>query len=365
MNTDSAINVAENGKPAMRQAHATASSRTHEPQHTSLSQKEPVQQPQAERYPQGIDWYVMGWVVILHMGALAAPFFFTWQAVVVALVMHWITGGIGICLGYHRLFTHGSFRTFRPVQWAIASIGGLAGEGSILNWVADHRKHHAHSDQEGDPHSPREGLAWSHILWLARAYTPEQLATHHRRWAPDLLKDPVLMFIGRMFLPMQIAFGLAMLGIGYAIGGFYFGMSLLTWGVFLRLVGVMHSTWFVNSASHVWGYVNYKTTDDSKNNWWVALVTYGEGWHNNHHAYPRMANHGHRWWEIDVTFWAIRTMQCLGIAWDVVDYKKKSDSLAKTSVQQVEEAETDKLAWNRGELQAEVEVQPTPEPANL
>ena len=102
--------------------------------------------------------------------------------------------------------------------------------------------------------------------------------------------------------------------------------SFVVWGVFVRLVFVLHSTWFVNSASHMWGYRNYETTDDSRNNWWVALITYGEGWHNNHHAYPRMAPHGHKWWEIDVTFLTIRVMQAFGLAWDVVDYKRRGDS---------------------------------------
>jgi len=305
-----------------------------------------------ERYPNGINYYVMGWIVILHIGALAAPFFFSWQGLVVAFVMHWITGGIGICLGYHRMFTHSSFRTSKPIEWAIGVIGGLAGEGCLINWVADHRKHHAHSDQEEDPHSPREGLGWSHILWLAYKYTPEALEAHHRRWAPDLMKDRVLMAISNLFLPLQIACGLITFGLGYWLGGgWYMGLSLLTWGVFVRMVVLMHCTWFVNSASHAWGYINYKTTDDSKNNWWVALITYGEGWHNNHHAYPRMANHGHRWWEFDATFNAIRLMKVCGLVWDVVDYKKKSD--LNTSAQPVaEEAAIDKLEWNSGELES-------------
>ncbi len=269
-----------------------------------------------------INWPVVFWIGVLHIGALAAPFFFSWQAVVLVFALHWLTGGIGICLGFHRMITHTSFQTYRPVRWLIALIGGLAGEGSVLDWVSNHRKHHAHSDQPEDPHSPHDGGWWSHILWLFYMSSGEAHKKHVQRWSPDLLKDPGMRFIGAMFLPSNIILGLSLMAIGYGIGGWYMAMSFLTWGMFVRMCFVLHSTWFVNSASHMWGYRNYVTTDDSRNNWWVALVSYGEGWHNNHHAYPRMAPHGHRWWEVDVTFATIRLMQLCGLAWDVVDYKR-------------------------------------------
>ncbi|HEX5103261.1 MAG TPA: fatty acid desaturase, partial [Pirellulaceae bacterium] len=270
-----------------------------------------------------VNWPVVAWISLLHVGALAAPFFFSWEAVALTFVLHWVTGGIGICLGFHRLLTHGSFQTYRPVKWLLCLVGGLAGEGSVIDWVANHRKHHAHSDQEGDPHSPHDGPWWSHIFWLAHMLQAKAHEEHVKRWSPDLLKDPVVRFIGSMFLPAQFAFGLLLGTIGYAYGGWFMAASFMAWGMFVRLVFVLHSTWFVNSASHMWGYKNYETTDDSRNNWWVALLTYGEGWHNNHHAYPRMAPHGHKWWEIDLTFLTIRALQAVGLAWDVVDYKRR------------------------------------------
>ena len=292
----------------------------------------PAQQPETQKAPdlsneprREVNWWVVGWLVLIHTGALAAPFFFTWEAVLLTVVLHWITGGIGICLGYHRHFTHMSFNTYRPVRWVLSVIGGLAGEGSVIDWVSNHRKHHAHSDEAGDPHSPRDGSLWSHIFWLAFMQQRKAHHDHVRRWAPDLLKDPVLRFIGAMFLPSQFVLALIVFGLGYAYGGTAMGTSFVMWGIFARLVFVLHSTWFVNSASHMWGYRNYETTDDSRNNWWVALITYGEGWHNNHHAYPRMAPHGHRWWEVDVTYLTIRAMKAVGLAWDIVDYKKKSE----------------------------------------
>ena len=271
------------------------------------------------RLSQGQDVPTLMWLGVIHMGLLAAPFVFTWQALVLTLLLHWLTGGVGICLGYHRLFTHGSFSTYRPVRWLIAWLGGLAGEGSCIQWVANHRKHHALSDQPGDPHSPHAGGWWSHVVWTVVKYTSDQQRALQERWAPDLIKDPVLRFLDRTFLLWHILFGLALFGLGYAWGGMLMAWSFLVWGMFVRLVFVLHSTWFVNSASHIWGYRNYETTDNSRNNWWVALITYGEGWHNNHHAYPRMARHGHRWWELDITFLTIRLLQRLGLAWKVAD----------------------------------------------
>jgi fatty-acid desaturase len=274
-------------------------------------------------HPQ-INWPTVAWLTLLHIGALAAPWTFTWQACVAMLILHWFNGCIGITLGFHRLLTHSSFQTYRPIRYALAFIGGLAGEGSAIDWVANHRKHHACSDQEGDPHSPRDGAWWSHMFWLAYVLQGEARDKHVRRWAPDLAKDPVMNWIGAMFLPSHFVLGAILMGIGYAIGGMPMAWSFLVYGVFLRLVLVLHATWLVNSASHMWGYKNYETTDDSRNNWWVALITYGEGWHNNHHAYPRMAPHGHKWWEIDVTYMTIRLMKMLGLAWNVVDYKQKT-----------------------------------------
>jgi stearoyl-CoA desaturase (delta-9 desaturase) len=271
------------------------------------------------------NWPVIGWLVLIHIAALAAPFVITWQAVVLTFVLHWVTGGIGVCLGFHRLLTHGSFRTYAPVKYLLAFIGGLAGEGGALDWVAAHRKHHALSDKEGDPHSPLDGRWWSHMLWLGRSHYGRKSSEFTSRWAPDLVNDRGMHWLNVLAIPVHFAFGFLLFGIGYAWGGAYFGWSLVVWGVFVRFVFVLHSTWFVNSASHIWGYRNYPTTDNSRNNWWVALLTYGEGWHNNHHAYPRMAKHGHKWWEIDITFLTIRGLQALGLAWNVVDYRRRSE----------------------------------------
>jgi stearoyl-CoA desaturase (delta-9 desaturase) len=281
--------------------------------------------PKNIKNPESFAWPTIMWLVGLHILSLAAPFTFTWQAALVTVFLYWLAGSIGICLGYHRLLTHSGFKTYAPVRWAVATIGCLAGEGSPIDWVANHRKHHAHSDHEGDPHSPREGGWWAHMFWLAYGFHGKDQEDHVRRWAPDLAKDPAIRFISRMFIPINFVAGVILAAFGYWLGGTSMAVSMVVWGVFLRLTLVLHSTWLVNSATHMWGYRNYTTTDDSRNLWWVAMLTHGEGWHNNHHAYPRMAVHGHKWWEIDITYAAIRCLRAIGCAWDVIDYKHRND----------------------------------------
>ncbi|MCA9120483.1 MAG: acyl-CoA desaturase [Planctomycetaceae bacterium] len=291
---------------------------------TAMSSEQTLSERQ-KRLAAGRNFPVIFWLALLHVGALAAPFCFSWEGLAVCMALYWLSGSVGVCLGYHRLLTHGAFKVHKPTRWLLAFLGGLSGEGSALDWVANHRKHHAHSDHDGDPHSPHDGGLWAHMLWLGWSIKGDAFEAHVRRWAPDLGKDPVMRWIGHMFLPSHILTGLVLAGVGQWMGGPYMAASLLVWGLFVRLVIVLHVTWFVNSWSHMWGYRTYETTDDSRNNWLVALLAFGEGWHNNHHAYPRMAAQGHKWWEIDMTYWVILAMKWTGLAWDVVDYKKISD----------------------------------------
>ena len=278
----------------------------------------------------GMDWPVLIWIVGVHLTALAAPFFFSWSGLAICLALYWVTGSFGVCMGYHRLLTHGSFTTYRPVRLFFAWLGGVSGEGSALLWVANHRKHHAFSDQDGDPHTPRDGGMWAHMLWMFPKRTTAELAAHISRWAPDLDRDRGLHFLQNTFLLWHVLIGSALLAGGWWLGGPRLGISWVVWGLALRMVIVFHVTWLVNSATHMWGYRNYETTDDSRNLWWVGLLAFGEGWHNNHHAYQRMAKHGHRWWEVDVTYWGILALEKLGLAWSVVHtpYGKNSREIA-------------------------------------
>jgi stearoyl-CoA desaturase (delta-9 desaturase) len=261
-----------------------------------------------------------GWADLdgVHLAALAAPFYFTWSGLAICLALYWVTGGLGVCLGYHRLLTHGSFLTTPAIRFLFAFLGGISGEGSALVWVANHRKHHAFSDQDGDPHSPRDGGWWAHMLWLFPRHSAAEVAAHTRRWAPDLERDAGVRFLHNTFLLWHFLIGGALLASGWLLYDRFTGISWLVWGLAVRMVIVFHVTWFVNSATHMWGYRNYETTDDSRNLWWVGLLAFGEGWHNNHHAYQRMARHGHKWWEVDVTYWAILALEKLGLAWNVV-----------------------------------------------
>lgn len=281
-----------------------------------------------------IAWGPVAVIGALHVFALLAfvPAFFSWTALAVCVFLHWLTGGIGICLTYHRLLTHRSFAT-RPkwLEYVLTAFGCCAFEGGPIGWVADHRRHHAHSDEEDDVHSPNEGFGWAHMFWWV---TPDITSRHSpeyfKKWAPDLLKDPALRWLNSWHLALAVG----MLAALYAIGG----MPWLVWGGFVRAVLVLHTTWLVNSASHIWGYRSHETRDKSTNLWWVAAVTYGEGWHNNHHAFQTSARHGMSWWELDPTYWAIRVMQVLGLAHSVKVPKRPQRAHAADSVSTARES---------------------------
>lgn len=260
---------------------------------------------------QNLDWVVAIWMVLMHIGCLVAPFFFSWSALAVCLFLHWLTGSIGVCLGYHRYLSHKSLKLAAPAKFFTLLCGSLSGEGSPLCWAATHRLHHQRSDQTGDPHSPKDGALWAHMWWLLVRRTPFERAALYRRFVPDLVRDRMLQFFEKTYFLWQVVMGVVLFALG--------GWSLLLWGLCVRIVCMYHSTWFVNSATHIWGYRNYETRDLSRNLWWVALLAYGEGWHNNHHAHPHTARAGHRWWEFDPTFWVIRLLQAVRLAYEVDD----------------------------------------------
>jgi fatty-acid desaturase len=256
--------------------------------------------------PLPINWLIVVSLGLFHLGAVAAFFTFDWTALLLAVAIYWIAGSLGIGMGYHRLLTHRGYKTPKPVEYGLSILGTLALEGGPIDWVVTHRIHHAYSDRDGDPHSPRDGRWWAHMGWLlvgqAQVF-PERVK---RRFAPDLMKDPVHLWINRYQTLPVILLGVLLLGFG--------GWPFLTWGLFLRTVLGLHATWLVNSATHIWGTRRFATRDDSRNNWWVALVTFGEGWHNNHHAHPASARHGLAWYEVDINWWGIRMLQILGLA---------------------------------------------------
>jgi stearoyl-CoA desaturase (delta-9 desaturase) len=248
-----------------------------------------------------------------------------WSDVVVFAIMYLATG-LGVTVGFHRHLTHRSFKTSRPIRGALAILGSAAIEGPVISWVADHRKHHTFSDREGDPHSPHvgheggfrgalKGLFHAHVGWLF-------IHTHRgarKRYARDLLADPVVSFVDRHFLAWALG-GLALaFGLGYAIGGsFHAGLTGLLWGGAVRMLVVHHVTYSINSLCHFFGRRRFATDDESRNLLWLAPFSFGESWHNNHHAFPTSAEHGMRRWELDPSALVIRGLEKLGLVWDVV-----------------------------------------------
>jgi fatty-acid desaturase len=256
--------------------------------------------------PLPVNWLVVGTMASFHLGAVAALFTFSWTALGLAIFLYWAVGSLGIGMGYHRLLTHRGYKTPKIVEYLFSLLGILALEGGPIDWVVTHRIHHACSDHKGDPHSPRDGRWWAHMGWLLVGRAQEYPDPVKRRFAPDLLKDPVHRWMNRYHVLPIVLLGLALLLAG--------GWPFVTWGLFLRTVLGLHATWLVNSATHLWGSRRFATRDDSRNNWWVALLTFGEGWHNNHHAHPASARHGLAWYEVDVNWLGIRTLQMLGLA---------------------------------------------------
>jgi len=271
------------------------------PTPATLSAQEMVPRPSLK-----FSWTFFLFLVATHIAALGSFYFFSWPAVVLCVVFHWITGGLGITLGYHRLLTHRSFKTPKWVEYTLAFIGNLAGESDPASWVTTHRLHHTYSDTELDPHTPLRSFMWAHMTWIFYADKRTADRQEQAKVAPELVNDRFYHFLAKTHILWNFVLG----GLFYAWGGWPF----VFWGIFMRLVLVYHSTWLVNSAAHVWGYETYKTDDTSKNNWWVALLTYGEGWHNNHHAFLYSSRHGLKWWEIDTTYMMIWFMEKIGLA---------------------------------------------------
>jgi stearoyl-CoA desaturase (delta-9 desaturase) len=237
----------------------------------------------------------------------------------------YVATALGVTVGFHRLLTHRSFRTTRPVRVILAVLGSAAVEGPVISWVADHRKHHAFSDRDGDPHSPHvghgggwrgtlRGLLHAHLGWL---FMHDQRGKRSR-YAPDLLADPDLRFVDRTFIVWVVAGFALPFGLGYAIGGsLETALTALLWGGAVRLLVLHHVTFSINSLCHYFGRRRFATGDESRNLAWLALPSMGEAWHNNHHAFPTSAEHGMRAWEVDPSAAVIRALEACGLAWDV------------------------------------------------
>ncbi len=263
-----------------------------------------------------LNWVNVIFFAVFHLIAIgAAPFYFSWEGVVAMVVLHWLTGSIGICLGYHRLLSHRSFQAPAWVEAVVAVIGSLAMQGGPIFWVGGHRQHHGFTEHmDKDPYSSTRGFWWSHVLWILYAKPEHFKVDNYKKFAPDLAARPFFVLLDKYFLLLQIPSALILFALGeYAFHGL--GMSFVVYGLFLRAVLLWHSTWFINSACHMWGYRNFPDAKDHATNlWWSAILAYGEGWHNNHHTYPQSAKAGLKWWEFDPTWGAIRVLEAFGLA---------------------------------------------------
>jgi len=264
---------------------------------------------------QGMNTFTTIILVLLHIGAVAALFQFSWTNLAAAVVMYYIATGLGISMGYHRLHTHRSYRVPLWMEYFFAFCGALTLEGGPIFWVATHRIHHQKSDRDGDPHTPREGTWWAHMGWILTGDGLHHDASVLSRYAPDLCRDRFHVWLSNWHWLSNVIVGVALLAFG--------GIPYVLWGIFFRTTFGLHCTWLVNSATHIWGSRRFATRDDSTNNWWVALLSFGEGWHNNHHAHPTSARHGLSWYEVDVNWIGISTLRLLGLAWDVKVAKVK------------------------------------------
>lgn len=259
-----------------------------------------------EQSHDSIHWKNLSIVISFHLLTVPALFMFSWENLAAMLIGNWIVISLGIGLGYHRLLTHRSFKAPKWLEYALTVFGSMAIQDDAPKWVATHRIHHAFTETERDPHSTRPGFFWAHLGWIVKGTANDHDEAILRKYVPDLMKDKFhVLFAKYYYVPLIVSAFLF-----YAIGGW----SMVLWGVFLRVVLGWHTTWFVNSLAHIFGKRPFATKDDSTNNWFVAVLTFGEGWHNNHHAYPTSARHGLKWYQFDMNWLTIQVFRRLGWA---------------------------------------------------
>ncbi len=259
-----------------------------------------------EQSRQSINWKNLSIVITFHLLAIPALFMVSWENVAAMLIGNWIVGSLGIGLGYHRLLTHRSFKAPKWLEYTLTVFGAMAIQDDAPKWVTTHRIHHAFTETDKDPHSTRPGFWWAHIGWIVSGTANDHDEATLKRYVPDLMKDKFHVFFAKYYYIPLILSGFLLFAIG--------GWSMVLWGVFVRIVVGWHTTWFVNSLSHIFGKRRFDTNDDSTNNWFVALLTFGEGWHNNHHAFPTSARHGLKWYQFDMNWLTISVFKKLGWA---------------------------------------------------
>lgn len=307
-----------------------------------LKQGDRIPKPVGVNSQSRILWEYVVPVIVFHLLIPVAltSYFFSWWGVLFLPIGNYIFTSMGIGAGYHRLLTHRGFDCPKWFEYLLATLGVCSFQDSPARWVLVHRVHHQHSDHQPDPHTPRVSGFWSHMGWMFIDNRDLSTAAAYDRYCRDLMRDKYYMWLQRGVNWVLVYFVHALLflagGVGLAFlltepgGRLQFVSQFFMWTVIMRTVYTWHVTWAINSAAHMWGYQNYDTREDSRNNWLFALLTNGEGWHNNHHADPRSAQHGHRWWEFDMTYLTLATLEKIGLVKNLV--RPNSKRLDKKAV---------------------------------
>ena len=273
----------------------------------------------------GINWKNVAIITSFHLLAIPAFFTFSWQNVAALIIGNWIVGSLGVGLGWHRLLTHRGFKAPKWLEYTLSTFATMSIQDSPDKWVATHRMHHKFTETEQDPHTTNKGFWWAQIGWIVWGTAQDHDKKTLQKYVPDLIKDKGHALISRFYYVPIIVSAFVLFVIG--------GWPMVVWGVFARVVVGWHTTWFVNSLSHIYGKRPHETGDDSTNNWFVALLTFGEGWHNNHHAFPTSARHGLEWYQFDMNWIAIRILEKLGWAENirVADLTKSAAELKQAA----------------------------------
>ena len=280
------------------------------------------ERPAADRW----NWNTILFVAAFHVVAVVSIATMSWQNFGALFITWWVAASWGTGIGYHRLLTHKGFTTSTWFMRFLATCGALALQSGPITWVTTHRLHHAFTDTERDPHSPRHGTYWSHMGWIFRGTAQVQSEATRQKYSPDLVRDPYLRWLDNYYYVPVIIVAAALFAIG--------GWTMVLAGIFLRTVMAWHFTWLVNSATHLWGSRRFETRDDSRNNGIVAALTFGEGWHNNHHAFPRSAKHGFTWKEFDINWVQLRLAEKVGLITDVYAYELDAEVDVREDVRQ-------------------------------
>lgn len=297
----------------------------------------PTSSPDQQTYG-ALRWDYAIFFVVLHLLALVAlfPWFVSWPGLIAFVVGVVVFGQLAIPIGYHRLLSHRSFRSPKWFERTLVTLAMCTAQETPAHWVAWHRMHHAHSDGDGDPHSPRRGVFWAHVRWLVHeGRSRMSMFSMYERYARDILADPyyrwlerlpaasAIFYIAHAVLYAVMTLAICLVAVEDRAEAFRLAASVFMWGVVVRTVWVWHITWSVNSIGHIFGYRRYETSDDSQNNWFVSVLTGGEGWHNNHHADPASASVQHGWWEIDLNYYIIRLFGTCGLASHIIAPRNK------------------------------------------